>query len=132
MYNHLNMRELQRKQRIKRLVYSFPSLIVLAAICFFLVKGAVGIMKIERESAQRVSELEGQTASLKMRETNLRSQISKLQSEEGIIEEIKRKFSAPREGEHVAIIVDDRNASSSDEDSQKIWYQRLWAVIIGK
>lgn len=123
------MEELQRKHRIKQLLYSWPSLILIAIITFFLVKGAVGIMRIERESAGRVRELEADSKALALREEKLTQDINKLRTEAGIIEEIKEKFSVTREGEYVAIIVDERNKATSTDGTGISWIKRLWNAI---
>lgn len=125
------MRELQRKQKLRQRLYSIPSLIGLFIIAILLTKGAVGVINKERESASRLKDLEEKAAALVVREGELKDGIARLKTEEGIEDEIKEKFSVTQEGEFVAVIVDDRNASSSDDDGGKTWYKKLWNVIIG-
>ena len=129
------MDELQRKQQFKRLLYSFPSLCLLAILTFFLAKGALGVVGKERESAQRISMLEAKALALNGRKTELEDGIEKLQTEEGITEEIKNKFSVERPGEYVAIIVDERQKASStvvvdDKNTLNNWWKKvksLWS-----
>ena len=120
------MRELQRKQQFKRLLYSYPSLILLLIICFFLVKGAFGIMRIERESARKVEVLESEATELALREGHVKGEIERLKTDEGVIEEIKEKFSVTQEGEHVAIIVDERARASVAGTSTAEWLKSFW------
>ncbi len=108
-----------------------PSLIGLFIIAILLAKGAVGVINKERESALRSKELEEKASALILREQELREGIARLETEEGIQEEIKERFSVTQEGEFVAVIVDERRATSSDDDSGKAWYKRLWTAIIG-
>lgn len=124
------MKELQRKQKIRRIIYSFPSLIILSIIAFFFAKGAVKIIDKEWESSKRVKDLEGKAATLILREQELREGISRLQTEEGIKDEIKERFSVTEEGEHVAVIVDMKEISSSTDRSTLSWYKRFWIAII--
>jgi cell division protein FtsB len=124
------MKELQRKQRIKQLMYSVPSLCMLAVLTFFIAKGAFNIMMVERESAHRVKELEAKAATLSLREKELEEDINKLGTEEGILEEIKEKFSVTREGEYVAIIVEQQSKEDSSDKNSQVWYKRLWDAII--
>ncbi|MCR4279328.1 MAG: septum formation initiator family protein [Candidatus Zambryskibacteria bacterium] len=127
------MKELQRRQRVKRILYSYPSLIVMAVICFFLVRGAVGVMLKERASANKVEELEAQSEALESREAELNSEIARLETPEGIVEEIRDKFSVTREGEYVAIIVDDRPKATTTEKSAserfKEWWEKLMRIF---
>jgi cell division protein FtsB len=120
------VKELERRQKIKRAVYSWPALAVVAIITILLIKGAFGIMKIERQSAARVKELENEASALAAHEGELEAQIERLKTPEGVVEEIKDKFSAVREGEYVAIIVDERVKASSTEENQDNWAKRAW------
>ena len=126
------MKELQRKQMIKRLAYSWPSLILVALIGFFLAKGALGMVSKERESARRVGELEDKATALALREESLAEGIRRLGTPEGIMDEIKEKFSVTREGEYVAIIIDSKNKATSTESMLNSWYKKLRAAIIGE
>ena len=123
------MKELQRRQQLKRALYSWPSLILLLVIAGFLVKGAFGIVRIERQNALRVKDLEGKAETLKREKEGLESEIESLKTEQGIIEEIKEKFSATREGEYMAIIVDSRTRATTSLDT-KPWYERWWDAIM--
>lgn len=126
------MKELQRKQYIKRVLYSIPSLCLLALVSFFLAKGALGVLVKERESSKVVRGLEAKALAGERRQGELDASIERLGTEEGIVEEIKNKFSVTRQGEHVAIIVDERSAATSTGAVEKAWYKRFWAAIIGK
>lgn len=125
------MKELQRKQKIRQIIYSFPALIILTIITFFLVKGAIKVMDKEWESSKRVKDLEGKVATLILREQKLREGIGRLETEEGIKEEIKERFNVTAEGEHVAVIVDRKEVSSSTDLSALPWYKRFWIAIMG-
>lgn len=126
------MRELRRKQKNKRIIYSIPVLIILLAITFLLARGALRVMDKELESRKYLKTLEERVTSLTIREKELEDDIDRLQTKEGIKDEIKDRFSVTQEGEHVAIIVDDRGVSSSTDDSILPWYKRFWFAIIRK
>jgi hypothetical protein len=124
------MREFQVKLRRKHLVYSYPSLLLLGLVTILIIKGTVGIMLKERASAQRVDELQAESLRLQEARDKLNEKISKLQTEEGIKDEIKRKFSVTEEGEQVAIIVDNRVKASSTTSFQEGWIKNLWQVFL--
>lgn len=124
------VKELERRQKVKRALYSWLSLSVVAMATVFLIKGAAGVLIIERESADKVKILEGQSEVLTLRERGLEDEIRKLQTDEGRIEAIKEKFSATRAGEYVAIIVDERKEATSTEGRGGVWYKRWWDVIV--
>ena len=113
-------------------MYSFPSLALFLIFAFFLVKGAIGVVGKERESSARVSTLEEKARTLASREEELKYDISHLQTEEGIRDEVRERFSATEEGEYVAIIVDDKTVATSTDTSLWPWYKKLWNAIIGE
>lgn len=123
------VKELEKRQRMRRLVYSWPSLLLLGLVTGLLVKGAAGILIIERENAHRVEVLESQNEALALREEGLNGEIERLKTDEGRIETIKEKFSATRDGEYVAIIVDERKKPTTTEENPEIWYRKMWNAI---
>ncbi len=125
------MKELQRKQRIRRIIYSVPSIVLLSLVAFLLAKGAVKIADKELESSARVRDLEVKAAALVLRGQELKEDIARLETEEGIKEEIKDKFNVTQEGEYIAVIVDERRSATSTDASELPWYKRLWIGIIG-
>ncbi|MEK7227501.1 MAG: hypothetical protein AAB641_01245 [Patescibacteria group bacterium] len=124
------MKELERRQLARRVIYSIPSLCLLVLLTFLLARGALGIFLKERESAKRVSELETKALAREKRQEELEAFIARLKTEEGIVDEIKDKFSVVREGEHVAIIVDAREDQASTSVTKISWYKRLWTAIM--
>lgn len=125
------MKELQRKQRIKRAMYSLPSLMFLIVIAFFLVRGAVGVLEKRAESARYVKELREEAQALTLRSQELEASIARLNTEEGVVEEIKEKYNVSLDGEHIAILVDDAPEPFSTDESKDEWYERWWGVILG-
>lgn len=125
------MKELQKKQRVRCIIYSLPLLIIFLIVAVFLVKGAIGVMNKERESSRISKDLEEKIKSLLLREQELKENIARIQTEEGIKEEIKERFSVTQEGEHVAVIVDERGSSTSTDDSTLPWYKKFWNAIMG-
>jgi hypothetical protein len=125
------MKELQRKQFVRRVMYSYPSLIILVLLTLLLAKGAWGIFMKERESARVVRELEEKVEQVEGREAELEAAIARIQTEDGLIEEIKGKFSVTRPGEHVAIVVDERLKPTTTEESGESWLSSVWQGIKG-
>lgn len=124
------MKEFQRKQKARRVLYSFPSLIIVFIVAILLARGAIGILTKERESSARIVDLKERATSLSLREQELREGVTRLQTEEGVKDEIKNKFSVTQEGEYVAIIVDDRRVFTTTDNVKLPWYKRLWNDII--
>lgn len=126
------MRELEKKQRLRKRLYSIPSLIGMLLVTFVLGKAAYsGLGRLEESQAYKET-LEAQVANLAQREAELTRNIEDLQTEEGLRREIKEKFSVSEEGEYMAVIVDARNISTTTSGEKKGWFARIWSAIIGK
>src|SRR3989344_3498380 len=113
-----------------RSMYSIPALILLTLIAFVLAKGAVKIVVKEEESRSRVEALRAEASAMTAREEVLKKNIARLNTPEGIDEEIKAKFNVVPAGEEVAIIVDEKRAATSTEVLKLPWYQKLFDAII--
>jgi cell division protein FtsB len=130
--NIIAMKELQRKQKFRRALYSVPSLILLLIIAALIARGAYRVFTKERESAHRVADLKDKINVLSSRETELEADIARLGTDEGKIEEIKRKFNVAAEGEHVAVVVDPRGKAATTTPVKTPWYKRIRDAIIGR
>ena len=126
------MRELENRQKFRRRLYSIPALAVLLLITVMLVRGAYSILLTERESARDARLLELEVASLSEREDELKAAIEKLQTPEGVEEEIKSKYNVARAGEMVAVIVDGPENKATTTEEEGSWWRDLWSAIIGK
>jgi len=126
------MRELENRQKFRRRIYSLPALAVLLVVAIMLVKGAYSIMITERQSSKDARLLALEVAALADRQKVLEAEIEKLNTDEGVEEEIKSKYNVARAGERVAVIVDrpERDASTTPEDDP--WWRGIWNAIIGR
>jgi len=104
----------QERKKLRKILYSKISLVILAVMLFFVGKGAWGIHQkaqiaiSERNIAQRsLLELEARTV-------ELQASLIRLKSDIGVEEEIRQKYSVVRPGEEVVVIVDDRAKKSEN------------------
>jgi cell division protein FtsB len=126
VYFDYKMRELQQKQKIKKRIYSIPALILLFIFTILAIHGAYDVVMKDRESAQYVKDLNNKLTDLSSREAQLKTEIARLNTDEGVNTVIKEKFSVSEPGEHVAIIVDQSQASTSTPTDNLNWFQKLW------
>ena len=113
------MRIFQEKRRLKRIIFSKPSLIVMAILVAFAVISSLQsafrayIAYSEREKVQAEYEkLEKQKQKLEARINNLDNPIS-------AEKEAKERFNVKKEGEEVLIIYDSVPGASTTEDGGK-------------
>ncbi len=124
------MKELRDKQKFKNILYSLPILALVVALALLLARGAGSIMLKERESARTLEALREKNADLRVREEELKGEVARLGTEEGILEEIRSKFNVARPGEHLAIVVNERVVATTSEPSALRrgweWLTQLW------
>ncbi len=120
------MKELQQKQKIKRRIYSVPALIILFIITVFTIRGTYLVVMKDRESSKYVNDLRAKMSSLLNRETQLKAEIARLGTSEGVDTLIKEKFSVSKPDEHVVVIVDEPSAQTSTSTPESNWFQKLW------
>ncbi|MDO8575653.1 MAG: septum formation initiator family protein [bacterium] len=101
------MREFQKKQRVKKIMYSPFVIFALLIVAFFTVKGAWNAYLKVDISSEALSRTEAKSKSLKTQESFLKDQIKLLNTDEGIEAEIREKFRAVKPGEELNVIVDE-------------------------
>lgn len=124
------MEELQRKQKLRRVLYSIPSLVILLLIAVAIGRGSFIIFDKERTTAEQADDLRGKASALSLRGEELLYKIERLNTEEGVREEIRRKFNVAEEGEQFVIIVDVPENTATDSASTTEWYKKIWDAII--
>ncbi len=110
---------------------SWPSLIILIILTFFLARGVWGVYVQERDTRitknQRVAHLE----ELEGRESALQEELDRLDTERGVEEEIRRKFEVAREGEKVIVIVDaPTNAGEDSGGNPKGFWRSFFDTVV--
>ena len=120
------MKELQRKQKIKKRLYSIPALVVLLLVTILSIRGAYSVVGKDQESSHYVDQLKTKMADLTAREAELKTEIARMNTNEGVNTVIKEKFSVSEPGEHVAIIVDQPTSSTTTPVDNLNWFQELW------
>ncbi len=124
------MKELRDKQKIKRRLYSIPALVGLFVLTLLIIRGTYEVVKKQRESSRYVSNLKEKMIALSNREAELKTEIQKLGTDEGVESVIKEKFSVSKYGERVAIIVDRPSNSTTTAPKELNWLQKLWRGFV--
>ena len=99
------MLEFYEKRKLKRLLYSKPSLAVLVFLGVLLSIPTWGAyQKVQATSESRLA-VASELHLLRTREVELQAEIDRLATERGIEEEIRRKYEVGRQGEQMIVIV---------------------------
>ena len=121
------MVDFQQKKKIRKIIYSRITIIILFVVIIFLAKAVYDIYVKERMSSEGVSMIEKDYNSLKERQDMLKYEISKLKTKEGIEEEIREKYNVAKPGETVVVIVDSTSSTSTSSGSVS---KGFWGSIV--
>ncbi|MDB5204892.1 MAG: protein of unknown function with transrane region [Candidatus Taylorbacteria bacterium] len=122
------MRKFEAQKQIKSRVYSRGVLIALLIVIIFTAKGVFNIYLRNKESATARDETAMKLKDLNDRKDLLNTEISKLNQDDGVDQEIREKFNVIKPGENVVIIVPEEVATTTEEKPSalsKFWHW-LW------
>lgn len=130
----------QRKSSFWKRIQSSPVLLVAALVLFiFLGRATWNIYSKAEASADKFARAQTELANLRKRESDLSRKVSYISTQQGIEAEIRTKFHAVKEGESVAVIVDekDRNRqnqatvltpASTTATTTRSWWRKLFGL----
>ncbi len=119
------MREFQDKKRLRKLLYSKLSVWALLIMILFFAHATWKVYQKSRASAAYTAQAEISLKKLKDRQNVLTSELSRLDTEEGVEEEIRAKYGVSKPGEEMVIIVDARAATSTKMQPEAGWWNKF-------
>lgn len=121
----------QGRQKLRKILYSKITLIILAVMVFFVGRGAWNThMKAQiARSEQNISER--MLAEMESRNYELQASLIRLKSARGIEEEVRQKYAVARIGEEVVIVVDDSVKKGENDETtvEKGFWQRFVSIF---
>src|ERR1035437_2788325 len=122
------MIDFQQKRKINKIIYSKVSFVILFILIIFLGKSTLDIYKKYKISSDNYNETKKEYDSLQSRKGMLSSEINKLNTESGIEEEIRSKFSVAKPGETVVTVIDSSSSTSTDGNNSR---KGFWSNLFG-
>jgi cell division protein FtsB len=110
------MRSISRKGKISQFLYTKAALFVLIIMIAAASRAAWGVYQKSRETQENIRKARAELETLRGRKRFLESEIERLSSERGLEEEIRKRFPVVKEGEEVAVIVDEQEETTKDKD----------------
>jgi cell division protein FtsB len=128
------MLDFRKKKIARKVMYSPWSLAILFILAIFMAKAAWNVHVKERSSAEVLERTQTELEKLSARQTNLGTAVAYLSTPQGVETEIRTKFRVAKEGESVAIILEDAtstNGSGGAGLKRGFWY-RLTHLFSGE
>lgn len=107
------MFDFHEKRKIKSWLFSKPAIILLLAASAFLATSVYDLYGKERATAKKHAERAAELAELIAHADALEAEVTYMQSERGIEEEIRDRFDVVKEGEQAVIILERRPATGT-------------------
>lgn len=109
------MKEFQKKNNIKKMIYSRLVLILIFVVLFFFIKATIDFYQKASESKKRKERAETELLELQKRKYNLENKIESLNSPVGVEKELRERFDLVKEGEETILIGDGKGTSSGSQ-----------------
>lgn len=111
------MLDFQQKRKLRSFLYNKVTIAILVVFVLISMKAVWTAHSKLRESEELRKNAEERMAVLTKREVELRDQMNRLQTDQGVEAEIRSKYSVAKENENVVVIVED--APTTTEKVQK-------------
>jgi cell division protein FtsB len=108
------MIEFQKKKKIRKVLYSPITLLILAIVFVVILRSLWGVYTKEKLSYENLIREKTELEKLYSREKALASSLEYLNTDIGVENEIRSKFRAVKDGEKVVVIVDNDISSTTE------------------
>ncbi len=122
------MFDFHEKRKLRQLLYSKVTYIILFIIVLLLANSVWNIYFKHRDTRLERKKLEREIATLEVQEAQLRAEIERLSTPQGVEEEIRSKFEVSKDGESVMVIV---NPEEDDTDTSSRSKGGFWSNFFG-
>ena len=116
------MREFQDKRKRRKALYSPLVLVILFVSLVIMIKAAWGAYLKYSESEEKLALSSLERDKLGNRRKRLSAQISRLETDRGIEEEIRNTFRVAKEGERLIVILDTPKEADNNTVVKKHWW----------
>ena len=116
------MLDIQQKRKLRNVMYHKFTLGALGVLTLLFAHSTWGVYEKKKESEALMVSSEENLKKLEERNEILSYKIERLDTQTGLEEEIRSRFSVVKENESMVIVVQDgENATSSEEKPQSFW-----------
>lgn len=117
------MLEFQKKKRLRRFIYSPISLFLVAFAIMVVGRGTWSVFHKAKESKEKLHASVIELERLQKRAETLSTQLTSLNTDRGIEEELRDKYRVAKEGEQMIILLGDGKEEEKPVEEKKHWWQ---------
>lgn len=124
------MLDFHQKRKVRAVMYHRATLIVLSILVLLSIHSVWSVYQKKSTSEQAKEVALRRTEELRARDSELKSNIERLQTTRGIEEEIRSKFTVAKNGENMVVVVDDSKVGTST--TQRGFWRKIRDFFTGK
>lgn len=111
--NNISMIDFQKKKKIKNILHSPVFIIILFVFLIILIRAIFSVYQKQNMSAINLNKERMEYEKMNQRKEKLVSSIEYLKTDDGVESEIRTKFRLIKQGESIAVIVNDDSTTTS-------------------
>ncbi len=119
------MREFQEKKRHRRILFSPLTVILLLFLIAFFSRAVWNVYQKAQLSAANAAAAYNELNKLQNRKKVLDTEVKRLQTNEGVEEEIRAKYSVAKPGEQIVVILNDKATETPATTTPPTLWQSL-------
>lgn len=119
------MPRLSRVRRIKRIIYSKPVVFILLILAVVIGRATWSAYINMSETGSEATQIQDRQEKLLDKREVLEQNIARLETEEGIEEELRERFGAAKKGEQMVVIVSEGVESDQEGSEESPWWTRF-------
>lgn len=118
------MLDFHQKRKVRAVMYHRTTLITLSVFVLLAIHSVWSVYQKKSLSEQMKDVTLKHAEELRLRDSELKSNIGRIQTATGVEEEIRSKFTVAKDGENMVVVVDDSKVGTSSP------YRTFWQKIL--
>jgi cell division protein FtsB len=106
--------DFQKKKKIKNIIQSPASILILFIVFIILIRAIFSVYQKQNISIQNLAKEKMEYEKMSQRKEKLVSSIEYLKTDDGVESEIRNKFRLVKQGESIAVIINDEASSTKN------------------
>jgi cell division protein FtsB len=119
------MKKFENRRKIKKMIFSIPTLVVLLLVIFVFGRNAWASYKGARLAAENLAMATNEKEELMARIESLEQNLDGIDTERGTEEAVREKFGLVREGETAIVLLDPEDEFDENELSKRSLWRKF-------
>ncbi len=126
------MLDFHQKRKVRSFMYNKVTLVILFLLVLVLARSTWVVWQKKQESEEMKSVSMRNVEELRSRESELQAKMNKLDTDHGIEEEIRAKYSVVKEGENMVVVVEAENTEVATGTPKLGFWQKIGRFFTGE